>query len=177
MRALLRHDLLRDGRTPPCSDATAHMMARANELHVRDGLKKLTWEGTITRYEEKRMPTRVSFPDSIAITSSRTCTFPNRSTLIIAMDSDVNKMYETINDLEIGRMVNVSALYISMDSCSAKYNVKNDVLEVPAMKGSGPGAFVISNSRHKEMNAHNINLSYTSKCIEQRHASYDKTSS
>jgi hypothetical protein len=166
MRAhLLRHDLLRDGRTLPCSDATHQMMVRANELHVRDELKKLRGEGIITRQEATTKPA-CKLPDCIAIATSQTCTFPNHSTLIIAKDSEVDKIYETIKRLRNrAHGKRVGTVYFKGQVFSVKYNLTHDVLEVPAAKGSGPGAFVISQSQEKSMNARNINLSYTCKHI------------
>jgi hypothetical protein len=168
MRAhLLRQDLLRDGRDPPRSEATSQMMTKANELHVRDELKKLRGEGTITRHDEETMPA-CKLPDCIAIATSQTCTFPNRSTLIIAKDSEVDKIYETIKRLRNrAHGKRVGTVHFNGQLFSVKYNLTNDVLEVPAAKGPGPGAFVISDSQKKSMNARNINLSYTSKYIER----------
>ena len=143
------------------------MMAKANELHVRDELKKLREEGTITRHDEEIVPT-CNLPDCIAIATSRTCTFPNHSSLIIAKDSEVEKMYEAIKRL--GRRAHgkrVGTVHFNGQMFSVRYNLKNDVFEVPAAKGPGPGAFVISDSQKKNMNARTINLSYTSKCIER----------
>ena len=168
MRAhLLRHDLLHDGRTPLCGDETPGLMTRANELHVRDELRKLREEGIITRYDEKTMPA-CKLPDSIAIASSQTCTFPNHATLIIVTDSEAKKMYEAVKRLgPRAHGKRVGTVHFNGQLFSVKYNLTNDVLEAPAVKGSGPGAFVISQSHKKNMNTKNINLSYTSKCIER----------
>lgn len=164
---LLRQDLLRDGRDPPCSDATPQMMARANELHVRDELKKLRGEGTITRRDEKTMPA-CKLPDCIAFATLQSCTFPDQSTLIIATDSEVDKIYETIKRLRNrAHGKRVGTVHFNGQLFSVKYNLTNDVLEVPAAKGSGPGAFLISDSQKKSMNSRNINLSYISKYIER----------
>jgi hypothetical protein len=168
MRAhLLRQDLLRDGRDPPRSDATSQMMTKANELHIRDELKKLRGEGTITRHDEETMPV-CKLPDCIAFATSQACTFPNRSTLIIAKDSEVDKIYETIKRLRNrAHGKRVGTVLFNGQLFSVKYNSTNDVLEVPAAKGSGPGVFVISDSQKNNMNARNINLSYTSKYIDR----------
>ena len=166
MRAhMLSRDLLRDGRTPPCSDETPHMIAKANELHARDELKKLKGQGVIDCHEEEAIPTQ-KLPDCIAIATSKTCTFPNLSTLIIAADSSIEKMYATINRLgSRAHGKRVGNVYFQGQLFSVKYNLTDGVLEVPAARGSGPGAFVISDSQMKNINAHNINWSYKSKWI------------
>jgi hypothetical protein len=137
------------------------MMSRANELYVRDKLEKLREEGMITRHDEKTMPAW-KLPDCIAIATIRTCTFPNRSTLIIATDSEVDKIYETIKRLRNrAHGKRVGTVYFNGHLFSVKYNSKDNVLEVPAAKGSGPGAFVISHTQKDNMIAQTINLSFT----------------
>jgi hypothetical protein len=143
------------------------MMTKANELHIRDELKKLRGEGTITRHDEDTMPV-CKLPDCIAFATSQACTFPNRSTLIIAKDSEVDKIYETIKRLRNrAHGKRVGTVLFNGQLFSVKYNSTNDVLEVPAAKGSGPGVFVISDSQKNNMNARNINLSYTSTYIDR----------
>tara|TARA_B100001094_G_C17627230_1_gene528742 strand:- start:41 stop:472 length:432 start_codon:yes stop_codon:yes gene_type:complete len=126
-------------------------------------LDRLKEQGKLTKKDEESMPTG-RLPDCIAIATRQTCTFPNRATLIITLDSEVDKMYGVIQRL--GKRAHgrrVGTVHFKGQLFSVKYNSTKYALEVPAVMSSGPGAFVISESQNKKMNAQNIHLSYASK--------------